>query len=132
VNSGSRLSTLVVDDDDDVTRSIVAALRAEIGPTRSCPDAYQALALLAEGGFDAVVVEVALPGASGLELIRRLEVPVPAVVLTALYSPPVVARAREVGAAAVLRKPLDGISLAKVIRSVTSTWASQRDLVGAS
>jgi CheY-like chemotaxis protein len=48
---------------------------------------------------------VALPGASGIDLLERLEPPVPAVVLTWLVSPAIRTRALEAGAHAVLTKP---------------------------
>lgn len=97
--------TLIVDDDSDAARTLVAALESRVGPTEIASDAYQGLSRHAEEPFDLVIVEVALPGASGIDLLERLDPPVPAVVLTWLVSPAIKARALEAGAHAVLTKP---------------------------
>lgn len=99
------LRILVVDSDTDDAREAVQALERHVGPTVAVPDAYQALARLEEQRFDLVVVDVALPGASGFEFLARRDPALPAVVVTALYSPGTVAQARAAGARAVLAKP---------------------------
>lgn len=99
------LRTLIVDDDVEAARATAAALEARLGPTVVVPDAYQGLSRHADDPFDVVIVEVALPGASGIDLLGRLAPAVPAVVVTWLVSPAIAARAREAGAHAVLTKP---------------------------
>ena len=99
------LRILLVDDDTDAARRLAGQLAGRLGPVTVVPDVYQALALHAETPFDAVVLEVALPGASGIDLLERLAPAAPAVVLTWLGSPAVTARSLAAGAGAVLHKP---------------------------
>jgi CheY-like chemotaxis protein len=99
------LRILVVDSDTDDAQKAVRALERHVGPAVAVPDAYQALARLEEERFDLVVVDVALPGASGFEFLARRDPSLPAVVVTALYSQGTIARARAAGARAVLAKP---------------------------
>jgi CheY-like chemotaxis protein len=101
------LRSLVVDPDAQAARGVVSLLRDRVGPASACPDAYMAFARLKEEVFDALVLEVALPGASGVDLLERIDGEIPAVVVTSLYSAVTVARARAAGARAVLGKPFD-------------------------
>ena len=94
-----------MDDDVDDARRLAKEIDDRLGPASVVPDVYQALARLSEEPFDAVVLEVALPGASGIDLLERLTGGVPAVVLTWLVSPPITARALAAGAHTVLTKP---------------------------
>lgn len=96
---------LIVDDDPDAARTLAAVLESRLGPTEVASDAYQGLSRHADDPFDLVIVEVALPGASGIDLLERLEPSAPAVVVTWLVSPAIKARALEAGAHAVLTKP---------------------------
>ena len=99
------IRTLIVDDDADAARRLAAVLEAQLGPTEVVSDAYQGLGRHADDPFDLVIVEVALPGASGIDLLERLDPPVPAVVVTWIVSPAIKVRALEAGAHAVLTKP---------------------------
>ena|GEM_PF-3080619 len=111
------LRTLLVDDDDEAARWVAAELEGQLGPVVVARDAYLALDRVATETFDAVVTEVALPGASGIELLVRLQGRVPAVVLSWLASPAIVARAQEAGAHAVLGKPCETTRLLSSVRS---------------
>ncbi len=63
---------LVVDDDPDFRRFAELAV-ARLGyETRSCGSADEALAILAAEAYDAVLVDVFLVGASGIELCSRI------------------------------------------------------------
>jgi DNA-binding response OmpR family regulator len=115
------LRTLLVDDDADAARALARQLEAELGPTMIVPDAYQALAHHAERPFDLVVSEVALPGASGIDLLERMAPAVPAVVVTWLVSPAITARAMQAGAHTVLTKPYRIADLLSAARAAART-----------
>jgi len=114
--------TLIVDDDADAARTMAAALENLLGPVEVVPDTYQALSRHGDDPFDLVIVEVALPGASGIDLLERLNPLVPAVVVTWLVSPAVAARAVKAGAHAVLTKPCD---IANLVTAALSAAASR-------
>ena len=99
------LRTLLVDDDADTARRLAMVLEPALGPVTAVPDVHQALARHADEPFDLVILEIALPGASGIDLLERLAPAAPAVVLTWLVSPAITARARAAGAHSVLLKP---------------------------
>ena len=65
-------TVLVVDDEELVTRSVAAYLEADGVQARVAGDAREAERLWRETRPDAVVLDVRLPGASGLDLLRRM------------------------------------------------------------
>jgi DNA-binding response OmpR family regulator len=85
------------------------------------PDAYQALSRHSDTPFDIVILEVALPGASGIDLLERLVPSAPALVLTWLVSPAVTTRALKAGAHTVLTKPCRITDLLAAVRAATQS-----------
>jgi CheY-like chemotaxis protein len=116
---GSRV--LVVDDDPRSAEAVAAILRHRGVQITVATDTYEALTRLTDEPFDAVVLEVALPGGSGLDLLEALEPRLPAVLVTALANRPVARRARAAGARAVLRKPVDETELVAAVRSALAS-----------
>jgi CheY-like chemotaxis protein len=114
---------LLVEDDPDVRFVLATALGRELSGAAvvAVPDAYQALAMLREEPFDAAVIDLVMPGASGLELLSRmatLPTPVPAIVVTAVTAGAMVDEAERSGARAVLTKPVDPRRLADEVARV--------------
>jgi len=104
-----RPRVLLVDDSAahlELYRSMLDGLAIPMTSTRG----EDAIALARSQPFDAIVLDVLMPGMDGWEVCRRLkEDPatgeVPIVMLTSLDAVDVPARARQLGAAAVLMKP---------------------------
>jgi CheY-like chemotaxis protein len=66
-------SVLVVDDEASVRESLVAQLGHLGSRVESAADLAEAQRLLANGAYDAVLLDVRMPGGSGLDLHRALE-----------------------------------------------------------
>lgn len=66
-------SILVVDDEASVRESLVAQLGHLGSRVESACDANEAQRLLAHGAYDAVLLDVRMPGGSGLDLHKTLE-----------------------------------------------------------
>ena len=67
-----RARVLVVED-DPATRQMVAEVMGSVGlEAKECETAEAAELLLSEGPYDMVVLDVHLPGMSGLDLVRRI------------------------------------------------------------
>ena len=72
---------LVVDDDPTIRRGLRRVLGLSGFAVEAVDEGEAALALLGDGGVDAVVLDVSMPGMSGVDVVRRLrrrgdEVPV--------------------------------------------------------
>jgi CheY-like chemotaxis protein len=121
------LHILVVDDDPE-TRALFGAALATLGTVECCSDAYQALARVQAEPFDVIVMELLLPGASGVDLIERLAATglnIPVVVVSAGGTEGVLAdRARDAGATAVMEKPFDARLLAFNVARATA-WVNR-------
>jgi two-component system response regulator MprA len=63
---------LVVDDEPAVRQALARALALERYEIALAADAEQALDLLAAGPYEAVLLDIVMPGMSGLELCRRM------------------------------------------------------------
>jgi len=77
---------LVVEDEPDLRRQLEAALTAQGYAVDASGDGKEALYLATEYPFDAAVVDLGLPGMSGLDIIRRLRADgsrLPVLILTA-------------------------------------------------
>jgi two-component system, OmpR family, phosphate regulon response regulator OmpR len=113
---------LLVVDDDARLRALLQRFLAEQGFRVSiAADAAAARAQLASVAFDLVVLDVMMPGESGLELVdslRREGNDVPVLMLTAQGGPDDRVAGFELGADDYLGKPFDPRELALRIRTI--------------
>ena len=99
---------LLVDDDPAVRKAVSGLLRDEGARTVEASDAAAAFRILSGGELpDAVVLDLGLPGESGLELLARLPRPLPApvVVLSGGATAAEAVRAIQLGATDFVEKP---------------------------
>ncbi len=117
---GSDTHVLVVDDDPRLLKLLKRYLRSAGYRVTGAPDAVRARALLARIRFDLVLLDVMLPGESGLELTEevRRSLPTPVLLLSALGEADHRIAGLEVGADDYLGKPFEPRELLLRIRSV--------------
>ncbi len=116
------MKILVVDEDDQAKRDVNDALRRLGNEPIVAPDRSKALALLREVSLDAVVVGVAMPALSGVDIVRaaRQEKPNIRIVAVSGEQPAYPAAAalkaaQAVGADAILYKPFGDEALARAL-----------------
>jgi CheY-like chemotaxis protein len=100
---------LVVDDDPVVGRSFERVLSDKGYAVITARDGPEALRKLAEVNFDVVFTDIRMPGMDGIEVAARVKERrpwVPVVIVTGYGSEANEARAKQVGVAGFLRKPL--------------------------
>src|SRR5918998_702869 len=112
---------LLVDDEERMVTALRRGLTAEGFVTESAGDGLTGLALARDGDFDAVVLDVMLPGISGYEVVRRLRAEdnwVPVLMLSAKDGEYDQADALDDGADDYLTKPFSFVVLLARIRSL--------------
>ena len=103
-------SFLVVDDDDAFRTRLVRALQARGLMAEGAPSAADALEIARKSRPQAAIIDLRMPGASGLDLVPQLAALVPGirtVVLTGYGSIATAVEAVRRGAINYLTKPLD-------------------------
>ena len=109
---------LVVDDNEGLRTALGIALTRRGHEVDLAAGATQALAELAQRRHDWAVLDMRMPGMSGLDLareMRRLR-PDTRVVLMSSYEPPDDATLREIGAVGFLEKPFEIERLCSVMQ----------------
>lgn len=103
---------LLVDDQREITRFLRSALetlnRGDI--IVEVPSGEEALLEIGRGGADLLVIDVRLPGISGLDVVRRLRRAnsrAPVVMISGVADARLEAEAQNLGVLAFLRKPLN-------------------------
>lgn len=99
---------LVVDDDPSVQEMVVEYLATRGYQVQASPEGRLAQALLADGRYDVVLTDLALPGTEGVEVLeaaRQHQPPVPCVVMSGLATTDSVVQAFKAGAFDYLVKP---------------------------
>ncbi len=115
------MRVLIVEDEPgvrNVFRDFVLALNHEPFPVGSAEDA---VAALARETFDAILLDIRLPGMSGLALLDRPEVraaDIPVVVVSGATSEDEARRCLQLGALEYVRKPVSIQRLAGVLELV--------------
>lgn len=100
---------LVVDDEPNIRLTFVAALEVPGRLVMPAPNGEAALARLAEGGYDVVLLDLKMPGLGGMEVLEALRARgdnVPVIVVTAHGSVPDAVKAMRLGAVDFLPKPV--------------------------
>ena len=100
---------LIVDDDADI-RTLLVRLLSPLAEILEASDAAEALDLFAKQRPRVVLLDVSMPGTSGLEVLeaaRRLDPSAVFVMLTSHHDLDVARRSLDLGAAAYVTKPFD-------------------------
>ena len=106
----TRASILVVDDEEVVRRSYARILGEMDCEAQAAADGEQALQAMARRPFDVVLLDLRMPGAGGLEVLRTIKRRWPSSEVVVITGYPTVQSAREalqLGACEYLAKPLD-------------------------
>ena len=110
---------ILIVDDDTALRDSIAETIADLGHVPvAAPDGAAALARLAQGGIDGVLLDLRMPGLDGIEVLRRLRaLPAspPVAVLTAVPTAGNTIEAMRLGAVDHLAKPVGRDDLAALI-----------------
>ena len=116
---------LLVVDDDARLRNLLRRYLSDSGfRVTSAADAQEARAQLASFAFDLIVLDVMMPGESGLDLTRSLRAqsnpagPIPVLLLTAMAEPEDRINGLEQGADDFLAKPFEPRELVLRIRNI--------------
>jgi signal transduction histidine kinase/DNA-binding response OmpR family regulator len=117
-------SVLVVDDDENNRFVLSGLLDVKEHRVQEAADGVQALALLTEQSVDVVLVDLEMPGLSGIELVRYIRAlggkgaTVPIIAITANVTAGVVERCLQAGMDGYLSKPIMPEDLQRTIDAV--------------
>ena len=112
---------LIVEDDDIVADAIARGLPAAQYSVHRVANAEAALRAIAEEDFALAVIDVGLPGADGLSLVRRLRAggkAIPTLILTARCTLADKVKSLDLGADDFLSKPFEAAELAARCRAL--------------
>jgi DNA-binding response OmpR family regulator len=122
--SGRRI--LVVDDDETTVALLRRALEQAGARVDECDTGTQVLPAIASERYDAVLLDIGLPGMGGIEVLERVRrsTDVPILMVTAEDDEPTAVRALRAGADDYVRKPISGPEV--VARAIAAIRRSPR------
>jgi CheY-like chemotaxis protein len=116
------VKVLVVEDNEDLRSLLEATLRREGFEVLAACDGDEALQVLGERRVDIIVTDLFMPERDGVETIVAIREKFPGLQIIAMSGwqssrgPDYLAVAREIGAAATLRKPFEPPELVRIVR----------------
>lgn len=103
-------SVLIVDDDVGMVETLVDILEAKAYRVTAAYSGEEAIARAYAAPYDAILMDIRMPGLDGVEALRAIKRGAPAtnvIMMTAFTRSELIQAARESTAVAVLPKPLD-------------------------
>jgi DNA-binding NtrC family response regulator len=130
-SSGSAAgSILVIDDEGGIRESLEVLLSLEGYSVKTAPDGEQGLRMLEMESFDLILLDLALPGQSGLDLlpqIKERQPETPVIMITAYGTVENVVEAIRAGAENFVQKPWDNEKLLADIRSAVARYKAEEE-----
>jgi DNA-binding NtrC family response regulator len=129
-------TVLIVDDEKNIRRTVRMVLEGEGFSVEEAGSGEEALARLPDVGADVMLLDVQLPGMSGLETIERVAKlkspdPLPTVIMISGHATLADAvRAVKAGAYDLIEKPLDRERLIVALRNALERRAMAREVAG--
>src|ERR1700723_2731936 len=121
---------LVIDDEAGIRESLEVLLTLEGYGVRTAMDGEQGLRILELENFDLVLLDLALPGQSGLELVPQIkerQPETPVIMITAYGTVENVVEAIRAGAENFVQKPWDNEKLLADIRSAVARYKAEEE-----
>src|SRR5277367_408735 len=119
-NHGLAGAVLIIDDEAEIRESLQTLLEMEGFAVETTPDGEAGLQRIGEHPFDLILLDLALPGRDGLEIlaeIRAHETRLPVIMITAYGTVENAVRAMQSGAANFVAKPWDNEKLLADVRA---------------
>lgn len=129
------MNILIADDDPVMIRLLSTTLRRAGFATFIAYDVVQATQTIHRSRINAVVLDMAMPGGSGADVIRRLKLSrrtgdIPVIVVSGSVEAEVAKSVLAMGADAFFPKPPDVEAIAACLRALThADWRKQLDHV---
>jgi DNA-binding NtrC family response regulator len=124
------LTVLLVDDDAELRSDMAAYFARQRHSVEQCEDGRQALDLLERHSFDVIVLDLMMPGISGLELLKELHerhAECEIVVLTGEATVESAVEAMKLGAREFLTKPISLKELDRLVRKAYETGQLRKE-----
>src|SRR5512138_1858925 len=125
-------SVLIVDDEFSMRDSLVHWFEKDGYRTGSAQDGREALQRLDEQDWDAVLLDIKMPGMDGLELqrrIREVDPDLPIIMITAFASVDSAVEALKEGAFDYVTKPIDPDELSHLVQRAVERRTLRRENV---
>jgi len=113
-----KLNILIVDDNEEFCRNVKDIMELRDIHVETANDGFQALELVKQKGFDAVLMDIRMPVMDGVETFKKMKriIPdVPVIMMTAYAVEDLIREALREGAFGCLSKPIDFKTLFAVI-----------------
>lgn len=124
-------SVLVVDDNQDIRELVMHILDADGFHVFSAENGEGALAILRSNSVDLILLDVMMPGTSGLEVLEEIRTgslkrlhEVPVIMITAMASTDDVDKALAIGANSYIVKPFRGALIREKVRAILEITSS--------
>ncbi len=127
---GPEIDLLLVDDDSELRADVASYLAGRGYRVQPCGDGEEALAQADRRAFDVAILDVAMPGLDGIEVLRRLKArgaECEVVMLTGEGTIESAVEAMKLGAREFLSKPIGLRDLDRLVRKAYETGLLQRE-----
>ena len=122
---------LVVDDNQDIRELVMHILDADGFHVFSAENGEGALAILRSNSVDLILLDVMMPGTSGLQVLEEIRTgslkrlhEVPVIMITAMASTDDVDKALAIGANSYIVKPFRGALIREKVRAILEITSS--------
>ena len=122
------LAKILIVDDEEAIRDIFAEILMQTGlyEVESAWDGYEAVQKSAQGNFELIVMDVAMPGMDGLNTVKTLEITcpgVPILIVSGYATNEMIEESLMHGAVMALSKPVEPITLISTVGSILESTA---------
>jgi len=122
-------TVLIIDDDEKNRKILKMRLLSENFNVKEAEDGYKGLKMLEEEDCDLVLLDVKMPGMSGIDLlteIKKREIEIPIMIMTAYGSESIAVEAFKKGADDYLIKPFDTQTAVKRISDLLERYSLKK------
>ncbi len=122
------IEILVVDDEETVRILIQRVLQAAGYDVVTASNGEEALSLIADGSIDVVLLDIKMPGLSGIDVLSKISTDWPdlcVMMVTAISDVQTAVKAMKLGAYDYITKPFDQTEMLHKIRLAIERWQKQ-------
>lgn len=123
-----RIKILAVDDEETVRTLFQRILQAAGYDVITAANGKEALSVIAGGGIDVALLDIKMPGLSGVEVLSKIradELDLCVIMVTAVSDVQVAVEAMKLGAYDYITKPFDQEEVLRKIRQALGRWQEQ-------